>query len=113
VPFVPAADYERLRDLLVATGCDHVGIGNWVVFEYPLWVALDEAGWTGRIEHVDVDNPTAGLATDGVEPCATVRQQLWFPPLEPLAGQGDLAVGGLVLSLPPEVAERLPADLSG
>ena len=52
------------------SGCDRVGIANWILLEYPIWAGLEHAGWDGHIEHIDVQNPSNVLERRDYEPCA-------------------------------------------
>ena len=96
---VPPADYVALRDALVASGCERVGLGNVVLFEYPLWGGLRHAGWDGEIRHVDVENASGVLEDRDFEPCAIVRDTRWNGAVPPLDGYVDERFGGLTLSL--------------
>ena len=69
-----AKEFAAVRDAIIASGCDRVGIANWVLLEYPLWAGLEQAGWHGRIEHVFVNNESAVLERTDFDPCILVRQ---------------------------------------
>ena len=71
---IGAADYDAVAVELAASGCDRLGLGNLIQFEYPLWVALELRGWEGTVAGVDVQNDTASAADEGFVPCAVVRQ---------------------------------------
>jgi hypothetical protein len=100
LPFA-AADFVELRDALVATGCTRVGVANAITFEYPLWVGLEHAGWTGELRSIDVRNASGALEQSDFEPCATIRQRFWNPPFEPAEGQVETEFGELTLSVDP------------
>jgi hypothetical protein len=70
---VSAADYDAVAVELAASGCDRLGLGNRIQFEYPLWVALELRGWEGTVGAVDVANDTASAADDAFTPCAVLR----------------------------------------
>jgi hypothetical protein len=109
LPALPPEEYVALRDTIVATGCDRVGIGNWVLFEYPLWVGLDNAGWKGELRHVGVRNASRVAEDPSFEPCATIRQTFLNPPLEPIEGKVDIPFGNLSLAVDEDLVDRLPA----
>jgi hypothetical protein len=109
--FARPADFVAVRDAVHTSGCTEVGVGNWILFEYLLWVGLDHVGWEGRIEHVDVENPSRALEDTGFEPCAVVRDRAWNGPVEPLEGMVEVEIGGLVLSMAPAFADgRQPVN---
>lgn len=58
---------------IIASGCQQVGIkmgfDDW---EYPLWVALSNRGYQGRIDHVLVENESAGTRALAELPCALI-----------------------------------------
>jgi hypothetical protein len=93
-----AEDFAEVRDAIVASGCERVGLTNWVLLEYPLWSGLYDVGWEGEIEHVDVTNESAGLEERDFEPCALVRQTS-DPPFEPPPGFVETEYGVLSLAL--------------
>lgn len=67
-----AADVEQAVALIDDSGCERLGIGNWILLEYPVWAALRSAGWNGTIHHVDVTNESGVLADPTFEPCALI-----------------------------------------
>jgi hypothetical protein len=71
----PPDDYDRVAVTLASSTCRRLGITNWLVVEYPLWVALDHHGWDGRIEHLETGNESADLVPEGFKPCATLHQE--------------------------------------
>ncbi len=104
---VPEGDYLAVRDAIVAVGCDRVGLGNWVVLEYPLWAGFQHLGWDAEIRHVGVTNASRRFEDRHFEPCAVVRWVGWNPPLTPIDGLVDVPIGGMVLSVEPEQVDRL------
>lgn len=55
-------------------GCNQVGLLFGVnTWEYPLWQQLESRGFTGQIEHIYVENPTAKYSNLDFEPCAIVE----------------------------------------
>jgi len=108
LPAMPPQDYVDVRDAIVATGCDRVGIGNWVLFEYPIWVGLHNAGWNGELRHVGVRNASRVAEDTSFEPCATIRQTVLHQALKPIEGQVEIPFGILSLSLDEDLVDRLP-----
>jgi 4-amino-4-deoxy-L-arabinose transferase-like glycosyltransferase len=64
--------YNYMADFTVASGCQNVGlrIDGIVSREYPIWVLLRERGFKGRIEHVEVTNPSQIYTDPSFKPCA-------------------------------------------
>ena len=110
--FVRGADAAEIRDLIVASGCTEVGVGNWVLFEYLLWAGLEHVGWEGRIEHVGVENASGVLEDRSFEPCAIVQDGAWISPVQPTPGMVEITAGAWVLSVDASVADRLPPGAS-
>jgi hypothetical protein len=69
-----AAGQQSVADVIAGTPCTSVGLANWVMYEYPVWIALQNAGWHGRIDNVDVQDASKVLADPTVHPCALIRQ---------------------------------------
>ena len=95
-----ALAYETVASVLHQSGCTRAGIANWIEFEYPLWVALRQRGWTGTLDDVGVTNQTAAL--ESTKPtCAQfsqVRPGYRTPDL------ANLQFGDLVVSISPAMA---------
>lgn len=104
--FVGPSDYVAARNAIVQSGCDRLGIANWVLLEYPIWVGLDNAGWRGEIAHVNVSNPSATLQDDDFRPCALIRQTLGQSPIASPRGWFDVPFGDLTVAFPPEFLRR-------
>jgi hypothetical protein len=101
-----------LTQALTQSACPRLGIANWVLFEYPMSVALDQAGSRGRVEHIDVTNASRKLAGPNFVPCARVRQ------VEPSyvtadVGTASLRFGDFAVSIDPQVAGGIAADAHG
>jgi hypothetical protein len=72
---LPTSDGETaVGDAMSRTSCKSLGIANWILFEYPLWVSLRQHHWSGQISDVHVVNVSRTLADPTVRPCALVRQ---------------------------------------
>jgi hypothetical protein len=67
--------YTSLTDAIAQSSCQRVGLANWVLVEYPIWVGVHDNGWTGRIEDVDVTNESGRLEVPNYRPCAWIRQE--------------------------------------
>ena len=82
--------YAPMRGMtreIMASGCQEVGLKLWPdTPEYPLWLMLREAGFTGRIDQVLVEGPSARLPSAAGRPDVIITS--------PPAGRpvGDLAV---------------------
>lgn len=83
-PSVPSAGYftknqefysgfVSVTDKIAHSGCQNVGLvlgSN--SYEYPWWIMLRERGFTGRIEHINVQNETKILEYTDFKPCAII-----------------------------------------
>ena len=98
--FVAPEDYVAARDAIASSRCDRLGIGNWILLEYPIWAGLRNAGWDGHIEDVSVQNESSVLEDKSFEPCAIIRQSV-FRPVAPRAGWTDVPFGDLTVSFAP------------
>ena len=98
--FVAPGDYVAARDAIASSRCDRLGIGNWILLEYPIWAGLRNAGWDGHIEDVSVQNESSVLEHKSFEPCAIIRQSV-FRPVAPRAGWTDVPFGDLTVSFAP------------
>ncbi len=67
-----AVDVQTMSRLMAQSSCHELGIGNFVLIEYTVWVGLHDDDWNGQIEDVDVDNPTSRYEDRGFHPCAVV-----------------------------------------
>ena len=92
----------------MASGCTNVAIGNWVLFEYLIWVGLQHEGWHGEIQEIGpFRNDSRVLEHKDFRPCAIVRDHVLFSPvIPPLPGKVERDFGGLLLALTPEAAAR-------
>jgi 4-amino-4-deoxy-L-arabinose transferase-like glycosyltransferase len=69
-----AAGEQAVANVIAGTPCTSVGLANWVFYEYPIWIALRNGGWRGRIDHVMVEDASKVLANPDLGPCALIRQ---------------------------------------
>jgi hypothetical protein len=70
-----AAANRSVAEAIARSSCRKVGIANWILFEYPLWPALHDAGWRGTLDDVDVTNESRKLEKSGFHPCALIREE--------------------------------------
>jgi hypothetical protein len=63
--------FADMADFTIASGCQQVGLNlkTTNTWEYPLWVLLQERGFKGRIEYVQVDNPSKVYTDPKFKPC--------------------------------------------
>jgi hypothetical protein len=104
--FLGPSEYEAARDAIVESGCERLGIANWVLLEYPLWVGLDNADWNGDIAHVNVDNASSALADGDFQPCALIQQQSGRDVQTP-TGWVSVPFGRLSVAFAPEFRDRV------
>lgn len=106
-PATTAAAYENVTADLAESRCPRAALGNFVVDEYPLWVGLSRAGWSGVLDDTDVHNQTRKLEPRWT-PCATITQQtaLYRTPDD---GTVNLDESGLVLSVDADMAATMRA----
>jgi hypothetical protein len=108
-----AADFEKFSKIVAESTCKRLGIGNFLVFEYPVWVGLHEDGWRGEIQDVNVDNVTGRYEDTGFHPCAVITQPMW-----PYAGTDPTMVQigfgpKLALSISPQDLQRVNVPIQG
>jgi hypothetical protein len=108
-----AVDVQMMSRLLAQSSCHELGIGNFVVIEYPVWVGLHDHDWNGQIEDVGVDNPTSRYEDRGFRPCAVVTA-----PTSTLVGtvpdRVQIGFGGhLELSVVPEDLQHARVQVPG
>jgi hypothetical protein len=71
---VQAAGYQTITAMLAQSTCTRAGIGNWVLYEFPLWVGLQHEHYTGVLNDFDVTNASEELE-DSYRPCASITQR--------------------------------------
>jgi hypothetical protein len=69
-----AAGEQAVAEVIADTPCTSVGLANWIFYEYPVWTALRNEGWHGRIDDVGVRDSSKSLGDPPVAPCALIRQ---------------------------------------
>jgi hypothetical protein len=94
--------YVDVAHQLARSSCHRLGVNSWLLYEYPLWVALEDAGWHGTILHRRVRNETRPLAPTGPV-CARIyeRSSPWFEVDESHIPEGP-RFGTFVLIIDPE-----------
>ena len=99
-----AAGLETLSKVLAQSTCHQLGIGDFVVIEYPVWVGLHDERWRGEIEDVNVQNPSARYESRDFHPCAVLTE----PPALHVSAVG----GGVQMDFAQQLALSIrPADM--
>jgi len=107
-----AAPYESLTEAVAQAPCAQLGLANWVLLEYLLWVGLDHNGWSGRFEDVDVENPSNELVDASFAPCARIRAVGdAYETSDP--GTANFRFDGLALSIDVVLSGAIAADAPG
>jgi hypothetical protein len=107
-----ATDYDTTSLVISQTRCSHLGLGNWIVVEYPFWVGLQHHGWSGQIQDVGVQNVTSRFEDPLFRPCAVLTQQT---PSYASASDSNvhLQFGQLALSIEPRFAGSIQVPIAG
>lgn len=105
-------EYVTVAAIIAQSTCSRVGLANWVLVEYPLWVGVKNAGWDGTIQDVMVDNVTNRLSDPHYDPCILVHQAI-RPYVGAESGKVQLQFGTLALSLDPETARTVRVPIPG
>lgn len=67
--------FDSMTDLISESKCDHIGLHiSSLAMEYPIWALLQEKGFTGVIQHVDVPNETYIYVDKAFTPCAIISE---------------------------------------
>jgi len=65
--------YAELSDKIIMSDCHALGLSlGENTWEYPFWVLLSNRKWQGRIEHVNIGNPSSTLQDKNFVPCAII-----------------------------------------
>jgi hypothetical protein len=107
-----AAGEQAVADVIADTSCKSVGLANWVIYEYPVWMALKNEGYQGRVDNFSVLEPSKVLADPNLAPCALIRQ------VEPDFATFDVQMvswrfGPMTLSMPPSLVSNKSPDQAG
>ncbi len=65
--------YAELSDKIIKSDCHALGLSlGENTWEYPFWVLLANRKWQGRIEHVNIGNPSSTLQDKNFVPCVVI-----------------------------------------
>ncbi len=65
--------YTAITQQISSSNCKNVGLSfSDDTWEYPIWVLLRDKGWSGRIEHINVSNPSSKLMDQNFQACAVI-----------------------------------------
>jgi hypothetical protein len=104
-----AAAYQTVTTMLSQSTCKQAAIGNWVLFEYPLWVGLQHEHYKGVLNDFDVTNVSRKLEPS-YRPCASITQQ--GPGyVTPNNGTVNVQQSILALSINPRNAATIRTDI--
>ena len=104
-----AAAYQTITTMLAESTCTKAAIGNWVYFEYPLWVGLHHEGYKGVLNDFDIKNVSRKLEPS-YQPCAAITQQ--GPAyVTPNNGTINVQQSILALSIDPKNAATIRTDI--
>jgi hypothetical protein len=95
---VRSVEYGAVTQAIAQSGCQRVGLANWILVEYPIWAGLRLADWHGTIEQVGVTNESARYEVVGFNPCAVIRQETPTY-VAPDDGRAHLQFGKLALAI--------------
>ena len=104
-----AAAYQTVTTMLAQSTCNEAAIGNWVYFEYPLWVGLQHQHYKGVLNDFDVPNVSRKLEPS-YRPSATITKQ--GPGyVTPNNGTVNVQQSILALSVSPKNAATIRTDI--
>jgi hypothetical protein len=107
-----ANNYESMSSVVAQSTCNTLGLGNWVLFEYPIWAGLRDDGWKGQIQDIDVTNVTARFENPNFHPCAVLSQQATtYVATDP--DEVQVQFGPLALSMAPDFARTVHFPIPG
>jgi hypothetical protein len=100
-----AAAYQAVTTMLAQSTCKQAAFGNWVVWEYPLWVGLQHEHYQGVLNDFNVSNESSRLEPS-YTPCASITQHgpRYFTPNN---GTVNVQQNVLVLSMNPRNAAAI------
>ena len=105
-------EYSSTSAAIAGSSCDRLGLANWALVEYPLWVGLRDDKWHGEIQDVDVQNVSRRFENPAFKPCALLQQET-----AAYVGADDadvnLQFGSLALSIDPADARSLRFPVAG
>ncbi len=104
-----APAYQTVTTMLAQSTCKQAAIGNWVTFEYPLWVGLQHEHYKGVLNDFYVTNVSRKLEPS-YRPCASITQQ--GPRyVTPNNGTVNVQQSILALSINPSNAATIRTDI--
>ncbi len=108
---VSNAEYTSTSKVIANSSCHRVGLANWILVEYPLWVGLQYDDWHGEIQDVNVPNVSSRFENPAFKPCVNLRQETTAYVGTDNA-EVNIRFGTLALSIDPQDAQslRLPVD---
>ncbi len=98
-PAEEASAYQTVTSVLAQSTCRKAALTNWILYEYPLWVALGHEHWSGMLNDFNVHNQSARLEPT-YHPCAWISQQ-GGRYTTPLNGTVTVQVADLAMSIDP------------
>lgn len=107
-----SSDYQSASAAISETSCHSLGLANWILAEYPLWVGLRNAGWQGEIQNVNVENASSRFQDPAFAPCILVRQETGSY-VGADRSQVNLRFGPLAIAVAPQVARSLRLPVAG
>jgi hypothetical protein len=96
-PAQEAAAYQTATTVLAQSTCHRAALANWILLEYPMWVALGHDHWPGTLNDSDVHNRSARYGPPN-QPCAWLRQ-VGSRYVTPRNGTVDVQVGDVAVSV--------------
>ncbi len=105
-------DYESASAAISETSCHSLGLANWLLVEYPLWVGLKNSGWQGEVQDVNVQNASRRFLKPSFTPCIWVRQESGsFVGAD--RNRVNLQFGPLAIAMAPRVAGSVHLPIAG
>jgi hypothetical protein len=101
---------------IAASRCRHVGLKlQFDDFEYPIWVTLRNRGFTGRIDHVAVEDASGSIPSSVPLPDAVVTTYKGDPPAEIIKAypyRTDYGALTVLWAVKPATSQAVQATLS-
>ena len=107
-----SSEYQSASAAISETSCHKLGLANWILAEYPLWVGLKSAGWQGEIQNVNVQNASSRFQDPDFAPCILIRQESGSY-VGADRSQVNLRFGPLAIAVAPQVARSLRLPIAG
>jgi hypothetical protein len=118
IPYVvrTATEFQQFSQVMARSTCRSLGIGNFVVLEYPVWVGLQRDGWNGQIQDVGVQNVTSRYESRAFHPCAIITDPGNTPYVGTFPDWVQLGFGpALSLAIAPDAIRHveIPVSVTG